>query len=55
MHSMAPARRARVLYFLTALTLLCGYGDLVRGGVTAAPLLLVVGYVVLVPLILLVA
>jgi glucose-6-phosphate-specific signal transduction histidine kinase len=55
MLSMAPARRARALYTLTAVTLLCGYADLVRGGITVAPLLLVTGYVVLVPLVLLFA
>ena len=35
---------------LAAASLLAGYLDLVRGGVTIAPLLLVIAYVVLVPL-----
>ncbi|MBI2795598.1 MAG: hypothetical protein HYX65_02705 [Gemmatimonadetes bacterium] len=35
---------------LAALALLLGYADLVRGGVTVAPILLVIGYCVLVPL-----
>ena len=35
---------------LAALTLWLGYADLVRGGVTVAPILLVIGYCVLVPL-----
>jgi hypothetical protein len=52
---MAPARRARVLRAATAAVLLLGYADLVRGGETIAPVLLVVSYVVLVPLILLFA
>ena len=34
---------------LAALTLLLGYADLARGGVTLAPVLLVLGYCVLVP------
>jgi hypothetical protein len=32
------------------LTILLGYADLARGGMTIAPILLVVGYCVLVPL-----
>jgi hypothetical protein len=32
-----------------AAALLIGYADLIRGGMTVAPLLLVVGYIVLVP------
>ncbi len=32
------------------MTLAAGYGDLARGGDTIAPILLVVGYCVLVPL-----
>jgi hypothetical protein len=35
---------------LAAVTLAAGFIDLVRGGVTLAPLLLVSGYVVLVPI-----
>lgn len=35
---------------LATLSLGLGFADLVRGGVTAGPLLLVLGYVVLVPL-----
>ena len=46
-------RRARVLRVVAALTLLVGYADLVRGGVTVAPLLHVTSYVLLVPLALL--
>lgn len=34
---------------LSALTILAGYADLARGGMTVAPILLVVGYCVLVP------
>ena len=44
--------RSRVLIWwgLAAFTLLAGYADLVRGGETLAPILLVIGYCVLVPL-----
>jgi hypothetical protein len=35
---------------LAAVSLLAGYADLVRGGETVAPILLVLGYCVLVPL-----
>lgn len=35
---------------IAAAVLAVGYADLARGGVTLAPILLVVGYVVLIPL-----
>jgi hypothetical protein len=38
---------------LAALVLLLGYADLVRGGVVVAPILLVTGYLLFVPLALL--
>lgn len=37
-------------WVIAALVLLAGYADLVRGGTTLAPILLVLGYCVLVPL-----
>ena len=44
-------RRAALLWWgLAAASLLGGYADLVRGGETIAPILLVVGYLVLVPI-----
>jgi hypothetical protein len=43
-------RRARALRVVTLALLLLGYTDLARGGLTAAPLLLVSGYLLLVPL-----
>jgi hypothetical protein len=47
----ATRRRTALIWWgLTALTLLAGYADLVRGGETIAPILLVLGYCVLVPL-----
>jgi hypothetical protein len=42
--------RALALWGAALLSLLLGYMDLARGGETIAPILLVVGYVVLVPL-----
>jgi hypothetical protein len=43
-------QRSYVWWGLAALCLLAGYADLVRGGITLAPVLLVVGYCVLIPL-----
>lgn len=48
--SLAHAHRARLLRGIAALVLLCGFADLARGGLTIAPLLLVAGYLALVPL-----
>ena len=45
------SRSRTLLYWgLAAASLLFGYVDLARGGETVAPILLVLGYVVLVPL-----
>jgi len=46
----APRIKAAVWWALAALALLGGYADLVRGGDTIAPVLLVLGYCVLVPI-----
>ncbi|MEO7362108.1 MAG: hypothetical protein ABI120_17395 [Gemmatimonadaceae bacterium] len=49
--SETPSRSRAVIWWGAALgTLLVGYIDLWRGGETLAPLLLVIGYLVLVPL-----
>ena len=47
-----PALRSRPLLWwsIAALAILGGYADLARGGETIAPILLVLGYCVLVPL-----
>ena len=45
----APSRRVLGWWGAAVLALLLGYADLARGGVTLAPVLLVLGYVVLVP------
>ncbi len=42
--------RALLYWGLAAASLLFGYADLARGGETIAPILLILGYVVLVPL-----
>ena len=48
---VAARRRTTVIWWsLAAASLLAGYADLVRGGETIAPILLVLGYCVLVPL-----
>jgi hypothetical protein len=46
----SPRSRPLLFWGLAALALIAGYADLVRGGTTLAPILLVVGYCVLVPL-----
>ena len=45
-----PTSRALLWWAVAIIVLLAGYADLARGGETIAPLLLVVGYCVLVPL-----
>ena len=47
---MATLARPRVWWGLAFVTILLGYADLARGGTTIAPILLVAGYCVLVPL-----
>ena len=51
---LVSRRRAVVLRVAAALAIALGYADLVRGGTVLAPLALVVGYLVIVPLALLV-
>jgi len=48
--SPRPRSRSAILWAVAALTLLAGFADLARGGETLAPILLVIGYCVLVPL-----
>ena len=45
-----PRSRALLWWGLAAAALLLGYVDLVRGGQTIAPILLIIGYCVLVPI-----
>ena len=47
---LGASRRARVLRLAAMLVILGGYADLVRGGIDLAPLALVTGYLILVPL-----
>ena len=42
--------RSTILWGAAAVVLLAGYADLARGGETLAPILLSIGYCVLVPL-----
>ena len=46
----AALRRAHGVRAAAAAALILGYADLARGGITAAPLLLVLAYAVLVPI-----
>jgi hypothetical protein len=47
----APSRSRPLLWWgIAMLTILAGYADLARGGETIAPVLLVAGYCVLVPI-----
>ena len=50
--AQTQTRRGRALLWwgLAAATLVVGYADLVRGGETLAPILLIIGYCVLVPI-----
>jgi hypothetical protein len=43
-------RRSWLYWTLAAVVLVAGFADLARGGETLAPILLVIGYCVLVPL-----
>jgi hypothetical protein len=45
-----PRSRTLLWWALAALALIVGYADLARGGTTLAPILLVLGYCVLVPI-----
>ena len=42
--------RSLILWAVALLTLLAGFADLARGGETLAPILLVIGYCILVPI-----
>ena len=45
-----PRSRSLILWAVALVTLLAGFADLARGGETLAPILLVVGYCILVPI-----
>jgi hypothetical protein len=45
----SPRSRPLLFWALAAVSLIAGYADLARGGETIAPILLVIGYCVLVP------
>lgn len=48
--SGSTTRRSWIFWGLAAVALLAGYADLIRGGETLAPILLIVGYCILIPL-----
>jgi hypothetical protein len=48
--SQSPRTRPRLFWGLALLTIIAGFVDLARGGETVAPILLVIGYCVLVPI-----
>ena len=49
MTTRSPKARPSLWWALATLALLAGFADLWRGGTTLAPILLVLGYCVLVP------
>ena len=49
LESTSPATRPWLWWAIALVTILLGYADLARGGMTVAPILLVAGYCVLVP------
>ena len=49
----APDRRALALRVLAGAVLLAGWADLVAGGISAGPVLIVLGYAVIVPAVIL--
>jgi hypothetical protein len=50
---LVPARHAQILRVVAAAALAAGYADLIRGGITVGPVLIVIGYAVLVPAVIL--
>ena len=46
---LAPARRGHLVLAIAAAALSIGYADLIRGGITVGPVIVVIGYAVLVP------
>ena len=48
-NEMSPRARGVVWWAAALLTIAAGFADLARGGETVAPILLAIGYLVLVP------
>ena len=47
--TVAAPRRSLLWWGLTVLALVLGFADLIRGGITLGPILLVLAYCVLIP------
>lgn len=47
---MSGRLRPLLFWGLAAVVIVAGFGDLARGGLTVGPLLLVIGYCILVPI-----
>lgn len=47
---IAPGARSYAWWVLAGAVLAAGYADLLRGGITIGPILLVIGYCILVPI-----
>jgi hypothetical protein len=47
---VTPRTRPSVWWGIAAIVLVAGYADLLRGGITIGPVLLVIGYCILVPI-----
>ncbi len=47
---MSPRVRPLLFWGIALLTIVAGFADLARGGITIGPILLVLGYCVLVPI-----
>ncbi len=48
--TLTPMRRRALWWALALVVIIVGFADLARGGETIAPILLVIGYCVLVPI-----
>jgi hypothetical protein len=51
--TLAPSRQAHVVRAVAAAALAAGYADIIRGGITIGPVLVVIAYAVLLPAVIL--
>ncbi|MGH7624188.1 MAG: hypothetical protein ACREOJ_02600 [Gemmatimonadaceae bacterium] len=47
---VSPRTRPFIWWGIAAVVLVAGYADLLRGGITIGPVLLVIGYCILIPI-----